>query len=125
MQTQFSLDETLYRAVKPAAMFWKEDDTISSAALKDSHGASVDRLGDRSEMEAIDAMHEKRPESGIISVTCQDCQDVNAVVKYKPMDDNLYHSEIHSSNGKITLTSSQRKNLAKKAIIKLRPASIG
>lgn len=121
MQIPFNPDEPLFRAVKPTNIYWKDDGTVSSAAFKDSQGASVDRLGDRLESDAVNALHHNMPTSGIISVTYQNCLDVNAVVQYKPKDTNLYHSEIHGSNTKVKLTSSQCKNLIKKALIRLKP----
>ena len=104
-------------------MFWKENGTVSSAVFNDSHGTSVDRLGDRTESDAVDALHRRMPDSGIVSVTYQNCLDALADVKYVPFDDNPYHSEIHKNSNEVKLTKSQRKRLAENAnvIIKITP----
>ena len=49
----------------------------------------------------------------IVSLSVQNCRDVNAVVKYLPSSTNEYHSEIHSSDTVVLLNKSQRLYLAK------------
>lgn len=116
-------NEFLYRAIKPLEDFWKEDGkSVTSAAFFDSHGLSVDRQGDnRSPQDATLSLHVRNgfAHHGIASVTVQNCHDVEAILKYLPTDDNIYHSEIHNSDTKATLTKSQRKYLARHAIINL------
>lgn len=89
---------------------------MSSAAFKDKNGLSVERGNFRSDKDIIQDM--KAYFSGsIISVTVEQCREVNAVVKYLPSSRSKYHSEIHSSNEKILLTDRQAKYLANVAII--------
>lgn len=117
MDDTFDKAEKLYRAVYPPScnnMYWKEDGSLSSAAFADQHGLSVDRGYNRTSEEVVDDM-KSRFSGCIVSVTVQDCNEVNALVKYKPSRTNIYHSEIHSNENVILLTKSQRRKLALKA----------
>ena len=51
----------------------------------------------------------------IVSLSVQECREVDAVVKYLPSRDNEYHSEIHSSDTVVLLNKSQRFHLAEVA----------
>ena len=119
MNKDFPENEKLYRAVFPETqrpLFWKKNGKVSSAAFKDKNGLSVERGNFRSDENVIQDM--KTYFSGsIISVTVEQCAEVNAVVKYLPSSRSKYHSEIHSSNEKILLTDRQAKHLANSAII--------
>lgn len=53
----------------------------------------------------------------IISLTVEQCRDVDAVIKYKPSKRSEYHSEIHGSEEVPLLSKSQRKKLAERAKI--------
>lgn len=116
--------EPLYRAIKPAEDFWRIDgESVTSAAFWDKRGLSVDRLGNRSPQDAIDTLH-NRPgynNRGIVSVTVQNCLDVEALPKHIPLEDNPHHSEIHGNEAQPTLSKEQRKRLARAAIIELGP----
>lgn len=115
----FNDDEKLYRAVLPLSYFWEEDCNgelrLSSAALKDSNGLSVDRGYYRSDSEVIDSM-QQRLKGRIISFEVKDCRSLQAHVLYKPSS-NCYHSEVHGSEDKVVLSKFQRKKLAEKAKI--------
>ena len=116
MDSSFKDNEKLYRAVRPIDMFWRADGTISSAALRDSNGLSVDRGADRSDAEAIAHMKSNGFKGTVISLQVSNCKDVGAVVKYLPST-NIYHSEIHGSETKKLLSDSQRKKLSNLANI--------
>lgn len=109
-------DEKLYRAVRPIDMFWKEDGTLSSAAFQDSNGLSVDRGNYREDREAkrrlLMNLH-----GTVVMFSVKDCNDVTAIVKYLPTEDNEYHSEVHKSVTEKKLTKSQQRHLAKVAKI--------
>lgn len=117
MDSSFDGAERLYRAVYPPShpgMFWKKDGTISSSAFSDPKGLSVERGYYREPEEIIDKM--RRTFTGcIVSLSVQNCRDVEAVVKYLPSKTNEYHSEIHGSDTKVQLSKSQRLQLARVA----------
>lgn len=114
MDNNFFDDEKLYRAVHPASymqMYWKNNGSISSAAFLDDNGLSVERGYYRDDNCVIDVMRHFF-KGCIVSLTVGDCHQVNAVVKYKPTERSEYHSEIHGSDDKLSLSKSQRKRLA-------------
>lgn len=117
MDIEFSADEKLYRAVRPLDIFWKPDGTVSSAAFHDKNGLSVDRGAKRRDIEVVEAMRRNGLQGGIISVTVQDCNNAGALVLYKPIDSNQYHSEIHRNKTEAGLTKGQMRKLSKQAVI--------
>ena len=112
---QFNDDELLLRAVLPYPRFWNNG-KLSSAALKDSRGLSVDRTYDRTLEDSIAYMLQHLTGS-VVTFTLPNCRAVNAVVKYCPTN-NIYHSEIHGSENRITLSGSQAKELALCAVVR-------
>ena len=117
MDSNFSKKERLYRAVLPIDMFWKSDGSVSSAAFCDKNGLSVDRGDFREDDQVVEGMKARGLQGGVVSLTVGDCIDVEALVLYKPVDDNPYHSEIHRNQTEAGLTKSQAKRLSRKAII--------
>lgn len=114
MDNTFSNSEKLYRAVFPESykqMFWKKDGTVSSAAFVDEEGLSVERGNFREDESVIEDMH-KFFRGCIISLSVEQCREVDAIVKYKPSNRSQYHSEIHGSETVPLLSKSQRKKLA-------------
>lgn len=123
MDETFDDREQLLRAVFPANRrpdFWRRDGRLSSAALKDKNGLSVDRTYDRTMDEAVNAMI-KRLQGFIVSITVQDCNAVEACIKYKPSHANPYHSEIHGSSSEVMLSDVQALRLASSATIQYEP----
>ena len=119
MDKTFKNTEKLYRAVYPpeiADIFWKKDGSISSAAFADPKGLSVDRGDFRSDEEILISMRE-RFKGHIVSLFVKNCTDVNALVLYKPSKSNIYHTEIHGDATTPLLSKSQRRALAKAAVI--------
>lgn len=117
MDETFASDEKLYRGLPS---FWiKEDDSVSSAAFKDSFGVSVDRDGGREEQKCINTMVGTLPQIvGIGRLTCGDVNDCNAYTKYLPVEGNEYHSEIHDSAERVQIKSSSKsRKLASKCRI--------
>lgn len=117
MDESFSNEcERLLRALKNIPEYWKADTgRPSSAAFKDSNGVSVDREGERVIEDAVDTLVAQRGREsvkGVVSVTVNDCKDVEALLKYAPLTDNQYHSEIHKDQQKTQLTRGQLKKLA-------------
>ena len=118
----FDDHELLLRAVYPADRnpnFWKGD-RISSAAFKDKKGLSVSRTGDRGLAESVSVVKE-RFTGFIVSVTVPQCRDVGAFIKYLPISDDKYHSEIHNSQDVPLLDNRKAKLLARAAIIQYSP----
>lgn len=119
MDNTFNNTEKLYMAVYPpeiADMYWKIDGSISSAAFADPKGLSVDRGWYRSDNEVIVSMR-KRFTGHIVSLYVRNCRDTGAVVRYLPSSSNKYHSEIHGSESEPLLSKSQRRHLAKAAVV--------
>ena len=119
MDDTFNNNEKLYRAVYPpeiADMYWKIDGSISSAAFADPKGLSVDRGWYRSDDEVIVSMR-KRFTGHIVSLYVRNCRDTGAIVRYLPSASDKYHSEIHGSESEPLLSKSQRRHLAKAAVV--------
>lgn len=123
---EFKLDEKLFRKIPSVPGYVVEGENgrrISSAAFKDSSGCSVDRQLERDESIIYNQLWAKFQQSksgiqAVANVTYAQCLDIKTLVLKKPEDDNIYHCEIHSSDEKIQLTSSQARHLAKNAIVK-------
>ena len=118
MDAHFEPDEKLYRAVYPDAMFWKDNGKVSSAAfLSRKGGCSVDRGYYRNDTVVVQDMRSRNFKGSIISVTVQNCIDVDAETVYAPSKANTYHSEIYGNKERRLLTAGQRKHLADSAVI--------
>lgn len=89
---------------------------FSSAAFTDKQGLSVERGDFREDENVIEEMR-KFFHGCIISLTVEQCRDVDAVIKYKPSKRSEHHSEIHGSEEVPLLSKSQRKKLAERAKI--------
>jgi len=121
MDANFQDNELLYRSIKPDVTFWKESGILSSAAFKDSKGLSVDRAAGRCKPLCVEFLLSRFPQSCVASVKVEMCKEVDALVKYAPIDceseKNEYHSEIHKSESVCKLTDGQAKKLARLATI--------
>lgn len=112
MDEHFASNECLYRGLHS---LWIEDDnTVSSAAFKDSGGVSVDRDGGRNQRECVDRLLEALPQLvGVCKLTICDVEACDAVAVYRPISNNEYHSEIHDSVGQVQIKSrSKAKKLS-------------
>lgn len=114
MDDYFEPTEKLFRAVLPEGIFWREDGTLTSAAFKDPNGLSVDRDGGRALKEAVSFLQHHLA-GQIVWVTVADCNEVHALVRYLPVEDNIYHSEIHKDEQKKLLSKAQARSLASSA----------
>lgn len=114
MDDTFTSDECLYRGLYP--MWIEEDNSVSSAAFKDSGGISVDRAGGRSEDDCVKRITEALPQMfGVGRLTCGEVEECDAKTVYLPVDGNEYHSEIHDSTEQIQIKSkSKSRKLARK-----------
>lgn len=114
MDSNFTDDELLYRAVYPpehSKMFWKDDGHVSSVAFLDKNGLSFER-GDFRATEDVVSEMKKSFIGRIISVSVKLCREVNANVLYKPTKRSIYHTEIHGSPNIPLLSPSQRRYLS-------------
>ncbi len=119
MDNTFLNTEKLYRAVYPpgvADIYWKIDGSLSSAAFADPRGLSVDRGDYREDQEVVDDMR-LRFSGHIISLFVKNCFDAGAIVRYLPSRSNKYHSEIHGNDETPLLSKSQRRALARSAVV--------
>lgn len=114
MNKIFSSDESLYRAVYPpelASMYWKDAEHVSSAAFLDKKGLSVERGNFRSDYEVVQNM--KIYFIGrIVRLAVRICNEINALVIYRPTKRSLFHSEIHGNEKSLVLSPSQRRHLS-------------
>ena len=99
---------------------WIEDDnSVSSAAFKDSGGVSVDRDGGRTDDVCIERIVKALSQIiGVGRLTCEDVNACEALPVYCPVEGNEYHSEIHDSAEQIQIKSkSKARKLAKRCQI--------
>lgn len=122
MEIEFKDDEKLFRAVWPESnfpLYWKEDGTLSSAALRDKKGLSVERAAERCDSEALKVVCASF-EGHVVSFTVGQCNEVNALVVPKPTKRSSYHTEIHGSQESKLLTKAQARHLARNAIVEVK-----
>mgnify|MGYP007101926780 FL=1 len=100
-------DEKLFRAILPIEAFWDaENNRPTSGAFKDNKGLSVDRQADRSVGDSVQTLlSTKQADSKIVSVTVKTCRTIPVLPVYKPLENNIYHSEIHDSEEKIGISN--------------------
>lgn len=109
-------DEYLYRGI--IELNWDyENNRPSSATFKDSNGVSVDRDNSRPELECIEFIKNKKNFFAICKIETYDVRELNAVVKYSPIENNIHHSEIHDSLEKVQMQGSKPKKLRDATIL--------
>ncbi len=102
--------EFLYRGI--IELNWDyTNDRPSSATFKDSKGVSVDRDAQRSETECIDFLRNNKDFFAICKVQTDQVKELKAIVKYLPIDNNIFHSEIHDSEERIQMRGSKPKKI--------------
>ncbi len=116
MKDSFEPDELLFRSIPSQPSFWKDSGELSSAAFKDDRGASVDRQGGRTIDEAATVLRNKK-HGRVVYVSVSNCTDCGAIVRYLPVADDKWHSEIHQSEVVVKLSRSQLKHLASAAVL--------
>ena len=123
MDNNFSQNEFLLRAVYPENIkpfYWKNGH-LSSAALKDKKGLSVDRTYSRDLLTSAIEMRKRNLKGYIFSFSVKSCLKVNTYLFYNPSKENIYHSEIHSSKTRVELTDHQAYILSREAKVVLKP----
>jgi len=114
---EFYDSETALRGVKNKPDFWDiEKNRPTSAVFKDSKGLSVNRTGENKKyyIISLETLKTNLGENirAVAEVNCGDCKDLEVYLKYCPLRDNIYHSEIHRSENQILLSKQQAKKLA-------------
>lgn len=89
--------ELLYRGVHD--VFWDYNkNRPSSAIFKDSNGVSVDRCNGREETDCVAFLRQNISSNKIISIFAGAVRELQAYIKYAPIDGNHYHCEIYNSS---------------------------
>ena len=123
MDNNFSQNEFLLRAVYPENIkpfYWKNGH-LSSAALKDKKGLSVDRTYSRDLLTSAIEMRKRNLKGYIFSFSVKSCLKVNTYLFYNPSKENIYHSEINLSKTRVDLTDHQAYILSREAKVVLKP----
>ena len=111
-------EEYLYRRVPLKPIFWvPNENRISSALFKDSKGVSVDRQGQRTEEDVINTFTASFELRAVVKLKVEDCRKIGTYVQYKPIPENLFHSEITESETEISIKSSKARKLQEASIV--------
>lgn len=112
-------EEFLYRGI--TALHWcSEESRITSAAFKNPIGVSVDRSHGREEKVCASRLLNNDSRFLFIArILTKDVRDGGMYPIYKPLEENIYHSEIHRSETEIALTGGQINKLKQSAEIVL------
>lgn len=116
MNNEIEDHESFFRVIRPREAYpnlWKGD-RPSSAAFKDSRGLSVNRSDD-DRQSSLDNL--KHLQGLIAEVYYKRCEEVGIVAHYLPLENNVFHCELHRNKEQMELSSSQARHLAKAAII--------
>lgn len=113
---ELSEHEFLFRGVKENQWDF-QNGRPSSAIYKDSKGVSVDRNYYRPDVDCIARLLKVNDFFSIVKVKVECVIQINALVRYMPVDDNIFHTEIHDSLDRITIRSSKAQKLREKSEI--------
>lgn len=114
--------ENFFRRVSEKPNFWKKaTNRPSSALFKDSKGVSVNKVSGRFLVDVIsfeEGMHERYASAilglrAIVSVSDENCNEKEILIKEDPLEDNRYHALVIKSESSLQLTDGQAKHLAK------------
>jgi len=119
---EFYNGETLLRGIHIKHDFWNnEKNRPSSAAFKDSKGLSVNRTGEQKKYykESAECITNNLGErlKAIAELGVDFCESLKLYLKYCPVSENIYNSEIHKSKSEPLLTKSIAKKLAEESKI--------
>lgn len=106
--------EYLYRGV--VRSHWDfVNNRITSATFKDSGGVSVDRDGGRSEQACIEKILAVKDFKAVCKIQAANVRRNDALILYKPIEANIFHSEIHDSSERIQMRGKKPSNLNNEA----------
>lgn len=119
LNKEFDKHEKIFRAIKKFPNWWKPGiNRPSSAAFKDSHGASVDRQGGRTTSESAQVLFDQFLDlKAVVHISFEDSSQVGAIPHYDPIVGNVFHSILQKNDGTIPLSSSIAEKLSKKVEI--------
>lgn len=104
--------EILYRAIHPN--HWNyEEDRPTSALFKDRKGVSVDRDGERNEIDAVDFLLISRPNFGAGKLNAGQTRDIGTFIKPAESPGNDFHALVLESDSKIELSNGKAKKLSR------------
>ncbi len=115
LTNEFHPNENLFRAIKPIPNWWDEEtNRPTSAAFKDSNGASIDRQGERVFDECKNALLDRFKDlKAIVHISSLQSISQGGHPFYEPVDGNVYHSLLKQADGTIPLTSSIAKKISR------------
>ena len=113
----FKNTESLLRGINKQPNFWdSEENRPTSAAFKDKKGVSVNRTGENKQyyVQSLECLKNKLGERlrSSVELNVDFCIELGLHLKYCPLDDNIYHSEIHKSENEPSLTKSVSRKLS-------------
>jgi hypothetical protein len=114
---EFYETETLLRGVNKNPNFWNnERNRPTSAIFKDSKGISVNRTGENKKyyIKSLELLKSNLNENirTVVEIEVNYCKELELYLKYLPVENNIYHSEIHKSENQIVLSKSEAKKLS-------------
>lgn len=108
--------EYLYRGV--VEVNWDFDNNRpSSATFKDSKGVSVDRDGGRAETDCVNTLISDGRFISVCKISTLKVRALDAYPLYLPLENNIYHSEIHDSIDRVQLKGSKPKKLRDHSVV--------
>jgi hypothetical protein len=107
-------NEQLYRSVPKNPDLWETKfHRPTSGFFLNPAGISVDRDGGRTEQQIIKDFDERYPNRGLVLILAKACREIGTNPVAKPLEDNIYHAEIHDEDGSPIIKSrSKRRKLA-------------
>lgn len=107
-------NEKLYRSVPKNPDLWETKfNRPSSGFFLNPEGISVDRDGGRTEQQIIKDFDERYPGRGFVSILAKACREIGTKPVAKPLENNIYHAEVHDEDGSPIIKSrSKRRKLA-------------
>ncbi|MEI6847014.1 MAG: hypothetical protein WCK32_03100 [Chlorobiaceae bacterium] len=106
--------EVLFRAVQEYPHLWKGN-RPSSLIFRHENGVSVDRDGDRTDDEVCDFLQSNLSAhklKAIVSVTAEQCKEIDVLAVPREIESNPYHAEIHDSETKMLISKAKARSLA-------------
>lgn len=111
-------DEFLYRGIHITQY---AQDKITSATYKVQVGVSVDRQGGRNDEAAAKALTDRKDYRAVVKVLTSVARSFDVLVEYDPLDDNIFHCLLKGDKGRVKISSSKAKKLARNSVYVYNP----
>lgn len=112
MDNNFQDDELIYRGIDKEV--WLPDKKRpSSSAFKHDKGVSVNRGNFRPDNECIADLITQDRIFCAAKLDVKAIKSINVHLVYDPIENNIYHSELHNSSTEIRISASKARKLAK------------